>query len=265
MEIRHIYYKTEDAAYTISYVLTRKQVKYINLRIKSNGEVAVSAHRRVPATYVDKFVESKAPFILEALERVEKRREETGDRPHNYETGEIFRLLGRDYTLVVEEAGAAGETLFLTGENAEAGAAGETFSQTGREEIFFRGDSLVLRTKWPDHYPHKKNMMEKWMRFFTRKTFSEIIDWAYPQFVPHGAPYPVWTVRTMTSRWGSCQPQTGKITLNSKLIFYPKEAIEYVVVHEFAHFAHPDHSRAFWALVAEIMPDYKERKKLLNS
>lgn len=238
MEIRHIYYKTEDAAYTISYVLTRKQVKNINLRIKSNGEVAVSAHRRVPATYVDKFVESKAPFILEALERVEKRREETGDRPHNYETGEIFRLLGRDYTLVVEEAGL--------------------------EEIFFRGDSLVLRTKWPDHYPHKKNMMEKWMRFFTRKTFSEIIDWAYPQFVPYGAPYPVWTVRAMTSRWGSCQPQTGKITLNSKLIFYPKEAIEYVVVHEFAHFAHPDHSRAFWALVAEIMPDYKERKKLLN-
>lgn len=238
MEIRHIYYKTEDAAYTISYVLTRKQVKYINLRIKSNGEVAVSAHRRVPATYVDKFVESKAPFILEALERVEKRREETGDRPHNYETGEIFRLLGRDYTLVVEEAGL--------------------------EEIFFRGDSLVLWTKWPDHYPHKKNMMEKWMRFFTRKTFSEIIDWAYAQFVPYGAPYPVWTVRAMTSRWGSCQPQTGKITLNSKLIFYPKEAIEYVVVHEFAHFAHPDHSKAFWALVAEIMPDYKERKKLLN-
>lgn len=238
MEIRHIYYKTEDAAYTISYVLNRKQVKYINLRIKSNGEVAVSAHRRVPATYVDKFVESKAPFILEALERVEKRREETGDQPHNYETGEIFRLLGRDYTLVVEEA--------------------------GREEIFFLGDSLVLWTKWPDHYPHKKNMMEKWMRFFTRKTFSEIIDWAYPQFVPYGAPYPVWTVRAMTSRWGSCQPQTGKITLNSKLIFYPKEAIEYVVVHEFAHFAHPDHSRAFWALVAEIMPDYKERKKLLN-
>ena len=208
----------------------------------------MSAHRRVPATYVDKFVESKAPFILEALERVEKRREETGDRPHNYETGEIFRLLGRDYTLVVEEAGAAGETL----------------SQTRREEIFFRGDSLVLWTKWPDHYPHKKNMMEKWMRFFTRKTFSEIIDWAYPQFVPYGAPYPVWTVRAMTSRWGSCQPQTGKITLNSKLIFYPKEAIEYVVVHEFAHFAHPDHSKAFWALVAEIMPDYKERKKLLN-
>lgn len=238
MEIRHIYYKTEDAAYTISYVLTRKQVKYINLRIKSNGEIAVSAHRRVPATYVDKFVESKAPFILEALERVEKRREETGDRPHNYETGEIFRLLGRDYTLVVEEAGL--------------------------EEIFFRGDSLVLWTKWPDHYPHKKNMMEKWMRFFTRKTFSEIIDWAYPQFDPYGAPYPVWTVRAMTSRWGSCQPQTGKITLNSKLIFYPKEAIEYVVVHEFAHFAHPDHSKAFWTLVAEIMPDYKERKKLLN-
>lgn len=145
MEIRHIYYKTEDAAYTISYVLTRKQVKYINLRIKSNGEVAVSAHRRVPAAYVDKFVESKAPFILEALKRVEKRREETGDRPHNYETGEIFRLLGRDYTLVVEEAGL--------------------------EEIFFRGDSLVLWTKWPDHYPHKKNMMEKWMRFFTRKIF----------------------------------------------------------------------------------------------
>ncbi len=94
MEIRHIYYKTEDAAYTISYVLTRKQVKYINLRIKSNGEVAVSAHRRVPAAYVDKFVESKAPFILEALERVEKRREETGDRPTIMKPGKYSACWG---------------------------------------------------------------------------------------------------------------------------------------------------------------------------
>lgn len=249
METRHIYYKTKEASYTISYVLYRKQVKNINLRIKQNGEVTVSAHWRVPATYVDKFVESKAPFIIEALKRAEMRQEKNREIPHAYETGEIFRLLGRDYTLVVEEAGTAQETS----------------SPTGQEEIFLRGDSLVLRTKWPDHYPHKKNMMEKWMRFFTHRTFAEIIDRVYPLFVPYGAPYPAWTVRTMTSRWGSCQPQTGKITLNSRLIFYPEEAIEYVVVHEFAHFAHPDHSGAFWALVAEIMPDYKERKKLLNA
>ena len=64
----------------------------------------------------------------------------------------------------------------------------------------------------------------------------------------------------MTSRWGSCQTVKGIITLNSKLIEKPLRCIEYVVLHEFAHFIHPNHSKEFYDFVASLMPDWKERK-----
>ena len=44
----------------------------------------------------------------------------------------------------------------------------------------------------------------------------------------------------------------------------PPAAQEYVVVHEFCHFAHPNHSPAFWAAVEKVLPDYRQREKLLK-
>lgn len=65
-------------------------------------------------------------------------------------------------------------------------------------------------------------------------------------------------------RWGSCHTVKNIITLNSRLIEVPKEAVEYVVLHEFAHFLQPNHSRAFYAVVERYMPDWRERRALLN-
>ena len=77
-------------------------------------------------------------------------------------------------------------------------------------------------------------------------------------------PYPELKIRYMTARWGSCQPQKGIITLNSQLIEKPRRCMEYVVLHEFAHFIHPNHSKDFYTLVESLMPDWKERKWELN-
>ena len=45
---------------------------------------------------------------------------------------------------------------------------------------------------------------------------------------------------------------------------YPEEAIDYVVVHELAHIRHKNHGEAFYQLIASVLPDYKERIKLLK-
>ena len=53
--------------------------------------------------------------------------------------------------------------------------------------------------------------------------------------------------------------------LAARLALQPPEAVEYVVVHEYCHFVHPDHQAGFWALVASILPDYKARRALLRN
>ena len=70
-------------------------------------------------------------------------------------------------------------------------------------------------------------------------------------------------VRTIKYAWGSCSSNKN-ITINSKLIKYSKNAIRYVILHEFCHIRYMNHSKDFWALVAKYMPDYKEVKKELR-
>jgi len=70
-------------------------------------------------------------------------------------------------------------------------------------------------------------------------------------------------VRLMKSKWGVCNLKKHTITLNKMLMDKPKEAVEYVIMHEYVHFLHPDHQKGFHKKMKELMPDYKIRKRLL--
>ena len=65
------------------------------------------------------------------------------------------------------------------------------------------------------------------------------------------------------SRFGSCG-KDGGICYSWRLMLYPAAAREYVVVHELCHLVHFDHSRAFYAMVESVLPDYKARRALLK-
>ncbi len=63
--------------------------------------------------------------------------------------------------------------------------------------------------------------------------------------------------RNMASRWGSCQPSTGRICINVRLALYPPECLEYVVVHELCHLLERGHGPRFHALMDTFLPDWK--------
>ncbi len=71
-------------------------------------------------------------------------------------------------------------------------------------------------------------------------------------------------ITSARTRFGSCSGKNG-ICFSLYLMQYPEEAIDYVVVHELAHIRHHDHSPAFYAEVAKVLPDHKERMKLLKT
>lgn len=72
------------------------------------------------------------------------------------------------------------------------------------------------------------------------------------------------TITSAAKRFGSCSGK-NRLSFSWRLMRYPDPAIDYVVVHELAHIRHKNHGREFYALIESVLPDYKERKKLLKS
>ena len=88
---------------------------------------------------------------------------------------------------------------------------------------------------------------------------------AYPYFAQKNVSYPEIKFRKMISRWGSCNPAKRILTFNINLMYAPPECAEYVVWHEFTHFLQANHSKAFYAELEKVCPDWKMcRKKLKN-
>lgn len=72
-------------------------------------------------------------------------------------------------------------------------------------------------------------------------------------------------LRDMTSRWGSCQVVKRVITLNLRLIRVEKALIDYVAAHEVCHLVDASHGEGFHRLMDDLMPDWPQRRKILNS
>lgn len=70
-------------------------------------------------------------------------------------------------------------------------------------------------------------------------------------------------ITSAKKRFGSCNSK-GNLCFSYRLMLYPDEAIDYVVVHELAHLIELNHSKAFYYIVEKVLPDYKEREKLLK-
>lgn len=84
--------------------------------------------------------------------------------------------------------------------------------------------------------------------------YAEIMDVSYGRIA----------VKEQKTRWGSCSAR-GNLNFNWKLILMPEEILDYVVVHELAHRKELNHSPAFWKVVEDVMPDYKERRHWLKT
>lgn len=78
-----------------------------------------------------------------------------------------------------------------------------------------------------------------------------------------GVTYGRVTIRNQKTRWGSCSSK-GNLNFNCLLMLCPERVREYVVIHELCHRKEMNHSKAFWSLVEQAMPDYKECKRWLR-
>ena len=71
-------------------------------------------------------------------------------------------------------------------------------------------------------------------------------------------------VQQMKTKWGSCNPNSASIRLNTDLAKKPSECLEYIVVHEMAHLLEPTHNSRFTALMDHFIPEWRFRRDALN-
>ena len=221
----------------IEYDLQRKRVKNINLRIKPDKTITVSANPRVQISRIERFILEKQEFILRALEKYGKMQKSL-PKLKRYIDGETVKVFGQDLTLKV----------FLAKKN--------------YVEI---GDSFIkLYVRSIDDLSLKKKVLDKWQYKQVEETVIKICEKVYPAFKNYCGDFPTIKFRKMTSRWGSCNFVRKILTFNYALFNAPIECVEYVIYHEFTHFIEPNHSKKFYLALSNFLPDYKERKRELR-
>lgn len=219
----------------IEYTLTRKKVKNINMRVKADGSVGVSAPNRVSAKYIDDFVRSRYDFIKNAVERLSSEQRysftEYSDE-RIYENGDKISFLGEELTVSIQQ-----------------GSEDSVTPADGKLNV------ITFDTRCNDYI---QKLIRNFFYNSTVSLFRELNDEVSELFSERlGIGKVPIKLRKMKSRWGSCHVTDGFIVMNTRLISYPIGCARYVFVHEYAHFIEPNHSPRFYAVVSSVMPDYK--------
>ena len=133
------------------------------------------------------------------------------------------------------------------------------------EEINIEVNKDIKKTSFDGKtlYVKNKSDIEKWYKKATKKIFEKHLNDVYNRFTV-SIPFPKLCIRKMTTRWGVNNRRLKKVTLNSELIYKDPKYLDYVIVHELAHFIHHNHGKGFWKLVEENEPNYKRLRKELQ-
>ena len=221
----------------IEFLVNRKDVKNVNLNVRPDMSVIVSANSQVPLGFIKDFVQEKALWILENISYFKDVQPEHYLKKE-YVSGETFKYLGRQYRLKVEEA--------------------------PEESIKYYQGFICLYVKDKTNFKKKKQLVEEWFRKKAINNFQEGLERVYPLLEKYGVKKPTLVIRTMKSRWGSCIVDKNTIILNFELIKAPKYCIDYVILHELIHFKYPNHDSNFYSFLTTLMPDWKQRKEILD-
>jgi len=109
-------------------------------------------------------------------------------------------------------------------------------------------------------YTKDLKMLDKWYKEEIIRIFDERYVYVFNHF-NENIKSPILKIRNMKTRWGVYNRKNHTITLNSKLIEYDIEKIDYVIIHELSHIIHFDHSKEFWNLVSKYCKNYKQIRK----
>ncbi len=229
------HYHLDHGTTAVSYELIFSRRKTLGITVYPDGRVVVRAPLAASEAEVQELVRKKAGWIVKKRQMFEAY--PPPPPPRRYVSGESHLYLGRGYRLTVV--------------------------QDSRPGVMLAGDRFLLQVRDSGDLAAKQKLLTEWYRARAREVFAERLDACHVVAARHDIPYPTMKIRLMKKRWGSCSSK-GNINLNLRLIQTPQPCIDYVIFHELAHLRVLNHSAAFYALLARMLPDWRERREALN-
>jgi len=161
--------------------------------------------------------------------------------PKSYTSGDTLELLGREYTIYIQYE--------------------DRKSHGGKIE----GTDIFLKLSRLDKDINRQRAIKQLLSRLVSHSFLPFIKKRVFELNDRYFQKPITDVKMKynSSNWGSCSSK-GNVNLSSRLLFAPLDVIDYVIVHELAHLIEMNHSNRFWSIVANIMPNYKEKEKWLK-
>ena len=221
---------------SFEYRIKRQRRKTIALHVLADGTVEVRTPNWVPKYELVDFVERRSEWVIQRRQEVLR---DLANQP-TFCDGQYHRFLGGMFPL--------------------------RLSAAGRGHVDFRDSVFLVTVQDKDDPVQVSKVMERWYRkkaieLYEERMFAcfeQFPDWFQDKYV-----IPEITVRKMRRRWGSCS-RAGEVTLSLALIKMPIRCLDYVIVHELCHLEAFHHGKAFYRLLALVMPSWKEHENLIE-
>ncbi|GAA3967533.1 SprT family zinc-dependent metalloprotease [Streptomyces marokkonensis] len=132
----------------------------------------------------------------------------------------------------------------------------------GRAHFELDGERLLLYVPPRTSAERRRELLDQWYREQVRHAIPSLIAKWEPILEVSVSR---WSIKRMKTKWGSCNRETGHIWFNVELAKKPPACLEYIVVHEMAHYLERHHDDRFTKLVERSMPNWRSLRDQLNS
>lgn len=218
----------------ISIEVKKKNIKNLHLSVKPPyGMVVISA----PITMNDKAIEMFARTKLGWIKK----------QILNYETQP--RVDKRQYV--------SGETLYIWGKQYFL----KFIENRSKNAFEIHGNNIILSMRSESTVRQRENYVREQYRILLKDEINRLL----PKWETEtGLFCDSWQTKYMVTKWGTCSTEKKKLWFNLQLAQKPLECLDYVILHELIHLKERSHNKNFCLYMDEFMPEWRERRKLLN-
>ena len=217
----------------IDVQINKKNIKNMHLSVKPPlGKVVVSAPLLMSQKSIENFVRLNLGWIRKQQEKFTNQPRMTA---RLYVSGETYYIWGKQYFL--------------------------EFQPSTKKDFKIDGNKIILSMKQSSTTEQRER--------FVREQFREILIEQLERLIPKweemtGLYCDSFQTKYMLTRWGTCNSEAKRIWINLQMVEKPLECLEYVILHELTHLKVSNHGKDFIANMDKYMPDWKDKKNLLN-